>query len=236
VEWKRKVPANYIEVLPKWHIFYLFQNVACCAISVSKFTCNSNISIITDGPVGQYQFKYVLKPTQEDDTAAYSLVEESIKSLQSRVHEDNKKEAVRLICHATFAHNKGNVIGASFALFLTRHDSRFYFSHKFQYCPLKDLQKALNGSYLSGVLKYGKSGGHYFENQALHYLCLPKDLEELSPYAFFEKYQTVDIPLIKKRNRHEPDLRFIVKSKEFQHPSVSKRDPDVCCQGVLERT
>jgi hypothetical protein len=186
-----------IEVLPKRHKFDLFQNVACHAISEFKFTCNSNISVITDGPVGQYPFKYVLKSTQEDDTAVYSLVEESIKSLQSRVHEDDKKEAARLICHAAFAHNKGNVIGPLFASFLTRHNSRLYFLHKFQYCPLKDL---------SGILKYRKGGGRYFENQALHYLCRPKDLEHLSPCAFFEKNQTVDIPLSKKRKRDKPDL------------------------------
>ena len=71
------------------------------------------------------------------------MVEHSInsKSLQTRVHKDDRSEAVRLTvtCRAAFAHNKGNVIGAGFASFLTRHDSRFYFSHGFQYCPLRDL-------------------------------------------------------------------------------------------------
>ena len=65
-----------IEVLPKRYTYDLFQNVCCKAISESKMTCNSNVAIITDGPVGQYQFKYVMKSTQEDDVAAYSQVEE----------------------------------------------------------------------------------------------------------------------------------------------------------------
>jgi hypothetical protein len=42
----------------------------------------------------QYQFKYILKSTQEDDTAAYSLVEKCIKSLSGRVHEEDEKEAM----------------------------------------------------------------------------------------------------------------------------------------------
>ena len=70
------------------------------------------MSIITDGPIGQYQFKYLLKPTQDDDSADYAHVEQSIKSLAGRVHKDDRKEAIRLVCHAAFAHNKSNVIGA----------------------------------------------------------------------------------------------------------------------------
>jgi Helitron helicase-like domain at N-terminus len=82
-----------IEVLPKHHTYNLFQNVSSKAISESKLTCNSNISNITDGPVGQYQFKYIMKSMQKDDCAAYSLVENSIKSLSSPLHDDNGKEA-----------------------------------------------------------------------------------------------------------------------------------------------
>jgi hypothetical protein len=50
-----------IEILPKRNNYDLFQNVSCKVISESKLTCNSNVSIITDGPVGQYQFKYIMK-------------------------------------------------------------------------------------------------------------------------------------------------------------------------------
>jgi hypothetical protein len=139
-----------IEILPKRQDYDLFQNVSCKAISESKLTCNSNVSVITDGPVGQYQFKYILKSTQADDTAPYALVEYSIKSLAGRVHNDDKKEASRRICRAAFAHSKGNVIGPAMASFLTRHSSRFYFSHHFQYCPVRDLGKALNNGTLHG--------------------------------------------------------------------------------------
>jgi hypothetical protein len=141
-----------IKVLPKSHTYDLFQNVSCMAISESKLTCNSNVSNITDGPVGQYQFKYIMKSMQEDDCAAYSLVENSIKSLSSPLHDDNGKEACRRICRAAFAHNKGNIIGAGLASYLCQHNSRFYFSHSFQYCPLYDLKKALKNEKLSSTV------------------------------------------------------------------------------------
>ena len=220
-----------IEVLPKRHSYDLFQNVSCKAISESKFTCNSNVSIITDGPVGQYQFKYQMKSTQDDDTAAYSLVEHSIKSLASRVHEDDGKEAARLICRAAFAHNKGNVIGPSLASYLTRHDSRFYFSHDFQFCPLRDLKKALNDEKISGTLVYS-TNGRFFENQALHYLCRPKELESLSPRQFYEEYYVLQMRGKPKKGQ----LRFIV-TPSFTHPSAIKvRDTfGPCRQGVGAR-
>ena len=183
-----------IEILPKRQDYDLFQNVSCKAISESKLTCNSNVSVITDGPVGQYQFKYILKSTQADDTAPYALVEYSIKSLAGRVHNDDKKEASRRICRAAFAHSKGNVIGPAMASFLTRHSSRFYFSHHFQYCPVRDLGKALNNEKVSSTVVYG--GGksdHYLENYALHYLNRPLALENLSPRKFFEEYNVTVI-------------------------------------------
>jgi hypothetical protein len=98
-EWNRnKKLQPLIEILPKRNSYDLFQNASCKAISESKLTFNSNIAIITDGPVGQYQFKYIMKLTQADDTAAYSLVEQSMKCMSSRVHKDNQNEATRLIC------------------------------------------------------------------------------------------------------------------------------------------
>ena len=224
-----------IEVLPKRQKYDCFQNVSCRAISEAKFTCNSNVSVITDGPVGVYQVKYSTKDTQDDDTAAYAAVEHSIKSMESRVHEDDKKEAARIICRAAFAHNKRNVIGPSFASFLTRHDSRFYFSHTFHYCPMHDLFKILEGGTVSANVKIAGSG-HYFENQALHYLCRPKALEDLSAREFFEEYYVVDMPQAPPKPG-QPDLRFLNHSGHYQHPSayVTRTNPPTlgqCRQGV----
>jgi len=129
-----------VEFLVKRKKYDLFQNVSCKAVSESKFACNSNVQHITDGPLGQYQFKYNFKNCNGDDTAGYKKVANAIKSMNGvRRHEDERKEAIRVLCRATFAHNKKNIIGAPFANYLTRNCTRVYFSHKSESVPLKDL-------------------------------------------------------------------------------------------------
>jgi len=226
-EWngeKREQPL--VEFLPKRHPFDQFQNASCRVISESKLSCNSNVSLITDGPLGQYQFKYQMKGTQEDDSAPYKEVESSIKALASRSHEDDKKEAVRLICRAAFAHNKKNVIGPSMASYLNEHGQRFYFSHEFVYCPLKDILELLNQSGVHSVAKYNADGSVYFENQALHYLCRSNELEDVSVKEFFEEYHKVDLSFFeKKRKRGDGDdvWPFEADTGHFKHPSTRKR-------------
>jgi hypothetical protein len=106
-------------MLSKQLNYDLFQKASCKAISESKLTSNSNVSIITYGLVGQYQFKYIMKATQDNNTAAYSKVERSIKALASQMNNDDLSEATCLICCAAFGHNKDNVSGAPLALYLT---------------------------------------------------------------------------------------------------------------------
>jgi hypothetical protein len=174
-----------------------------------------------------------MKSTQEDDCAAYSLVENSIKSLGSRLHEDDGKEACRRICREAFAHNKGNIIGAGLASYLCRHDSRFYFSHGFQYCPLFDLKKALKNEKLSSTVVFGDSKEErYLENFSLHYLCRPTALETLSPHEFFEEYEVWFF-----RAKSDDEMRFIADTGFFKHPSaqITRNMTGKCQQGVMER-
>jgi hypothetical protein len=207
-----------VEFLPKRNTYDLFQNTSCRAISESKLACNTNAAIITDGPIGQYQFKYQHKKTQKDDVADYENVERSMKKLAGdRKHDDDRKEAVRRICRAAFAHNSTNIIGAPMASFLVRNGSRFYFSHSFVYCPLSDLTRLLRGGEVSSVARFERTGDFFFENQALHYLCRPAFLEKLSPKLFFEQYKTAR-GTVKKRKRNEQDLRYI-NTAHFQHTS-----------------
>lgn len=70
--WDGSCEERYIkEVCLKRQAYDAFQNVSCPAISHSKLTCNTNISLIMPGPIGQYAFKYTLKGTQEEDTEEY---------------------------------------------------------------------------------------------------------------------------------------------------------------------
>jgi len=214
-----------VEFLPKRGKYDLFQNVSCRAISESKFSCNSNMALITDGPVGQYQFKYHIKKTQDDDTAEYAEVEKSIKSMNGRTHEDDRNEARRLICRAAFAHNKTNIIGAPLASYLNRHGSRFYFSHDTTYCPLRDLVRLANSETVPGIARYNNDGSVYFENQALHYLCRHDDLEDIPAKDFYTEYTVLTVPgknTGKRKRDDEETWRFKSDTGHFQHPSAKK--------------
>ena len=93
------------QVVPKRRRYDLFQNTACPAMSHSKFSCNNNVSVILDGPIGQYQHKYQEKGTQNDDTADCKEVEATIRNFNcERKHEGDRPEALRRICRAAFAH------------------------------------------------------------------------------------------------------------------------------------
>ena len=177
-----------------------FQNISCCpAVSESNFTCNSNVNIIADGPIGMYTVKCVVKDNASDDTAEYSEMDASMKKMGNRTHDDDRAEALRIICRAAFAHNKQNVISAPMASFLLRNESRFYFSHKFVFCPLKDVVRLHNKQEVNGTLNVPKEGSTFFENLALHYLCRHEDLEDVCLKDFCENYEVVYCPTRQKK-------------------------------------
>lgn len=215
-------PRHLIELLPTRGTFDLFQNVSCSAISSSKFACNNNCAPITPGPLSQYMFKYNFKKTQKDDTADYEYVLNRMKTcLMTRKHDNDRNEARRLILAAAFAHQKSNIIGASMASYIMRNDSRFYFSHKFAYCPLRDIVRILDDEPISGTLQstvgVGKKPVTYFENCAFDYLCRNAEhLEEVSVSEFYAKYVST------KNNEKDDGVVFGMEEDtgHYQHPSA----------------
>jgi hypothetical protein len=214
--------------LVKRNKYDLFQNVSCTAISESKLACNSNVQMITDGPVGQYQFKYNFKGTNGDDTAAYEKVANAIRSMNGvRKHDDERKEAIRVLCRAAFAHNKRNIIGAPFANYLIRTGTRFYFSHKSASVPIKDLIRVENKQGVTSVARYNPDGQLYFENNALNYLCRHPELEDFSALQFYTTFEACNIKKTNKRKQssnngtlQEGQFPFY-NTQWFGHPSVS---------------
>ena len=232
-----------VQFLPQRNRYDLFQNVACHAVSQSKFTCNSNLAVITDGPIAMYTCKYTTKGNQRDDTVEYAEVEAQMKRMEGegRKHLESKSEALRIICRAAFAHNRSNVISAAMASFLTRHDSRFYFSETFVYCPVKDVMRLHNQQDVTGILNVAPDGSSFFENQALHYLCRPEVLEDISLKEFSESYELGYTKMKKgKKKDDNPVIPFIVNTGYFKHPSASTtgkgaKKKVICKQGVRNR-
>jgi len=212
-----------VEFLPKRCQYDLFQNVSCGVISESKLSCNSNVALITDGPVSQYMFKYQHKETNTDDTAEYSEVDKSIKSMHGRAHADDRAEAIRVICRGAFANNKKNVVAAPMCNWLTRHKTgRFFLSHKTTYCPLRDLMRIHLEKNVEGLARYTQDGNVYFENLALHYLCRPDDHERMSLKEFFEGCEFISVVGNKKRKRGDDVIPFKNNTGFFKHPSATR--------------
>ena len=233
---KREQPLCHI--IPKRKDHDLFQNVCCPAISYSKLSCNSNVSLVMDGPIGQYQHKYQQKPNQKEETANYAEVEDEVKKFAGeRKHADDRPEALRRICRAAFAHNKRNIISPCFASYLTRNDSRFFYSHQFVFCPLKDLIRLHHDERIRGILKYTPSGESFFENVALDYLCRHEELEPLSIADFVEGFTSTYISLKTEEEEDVEIYPFKPESNVYRHPSVFKRGPRKgrCSRGSVPR-
>ena len=154
--------------------------------------CNTNISLLFPGPVGQYTFKYNLKDTQKDDVEKYNRVSKSTqKSLSAaRSHESDRSESIRRLLSASHVHQQENVLHGTMGSYLVRRKKRYIFSHSTVWCPLRDLDKILNEGEVFTTIAYNGSQP-YYQNSALHYLCRPAELEELSAYDFYSKYEVV---------------------------------------------
>ena len=216
-------PRNQVSLANKRGKYDLFQNVSCPVVSESKFCCNSNATLIMDARVCQYVHKYVTKGTQDEDSEEYKFVEQAfLKCGSERVHDNDRSEALRLICKAAFAHDKRNIISPTLASYLTRNVSRFYLSHKMVYCPLKDVIKVHKKHYIGGSLSIDpyEEDNNFFQNWALNYLCRPRELETLSLFDFTEKFEAVWVK--EKEEKDKVVTRFQADTGYFKRPSVVK--------------
>ena len=220
-KWDGSNEKRYIkEVCLKRSNYDAFQNVYCPQISYSKLTCNTNISFVMPGPIAQYCVNYTVKGTQKQDSEEYELVKRAIEKILSKPatsYESDKRIAQRRILASSFVHQSNNIVGATLASFLTRNKSRFISSHSVAWCPLRDLQKLLNGQQIS-VLVTINNNCSYFQSSALNYLCRPKELNKLSPFDFYSQYNVV-----KKTSTNEDNLLSLQNTRYFKHPSFCIR-------------
>ena len=232
-----KTTKKMIEVNPRRGNFDEFQNVSCPVISESKMTCNSNIQMIAPGPIVVYCTKYSTKSTQKQETEEYGRVAQVSRKMLSdeRKHPEDKKEALRRVLRASFAHNKENVVGPSMASWLTRMGSRFLVSREFAWCPLRDLDQLLKKATLNLTLR-NCNGVNFFENCALHYLCRPDKLESVDAATFYTEYE---VKFHAKKKSTDTDLEDsnvipFENTDFFSHPSYKKKTKHMA-QGVRRR-
>jgi hypothetical protein len=171
------------------------------------------------GPIGQYCFNYNLKGTQKSDREEYEQVKTACQTILSKMkkYDNDASEAVRRLLATSFAHQSNNIIGAALASFLTRNDSRFIFSHSFIWCPLRDIKSLLKGEKVSAMVTF-QNKMSYFQCSALHYLCRPTELGNLSAYEFYRKYE-----VIKVTSTNMNTLLMFSNTEHFVHPSFLSR-------------
>ena len=228
---------SMIEINRRRGRFDELQNISCPVISESKMTCNSNVQILSPGPIMVYTTKYLSKANQKEETNDYGRVAKESRQMLSderndRKHDDDRREAKRRILRASFAHNKQNVVGPSMASWLTRKESRFLFSTNFAWCPLKDIDNLLNRRTLNLTLR-SCDGVNFFENSALHYLCRPTALESIDVATFYTKYEVASTAK-RKKNGTDDDVLPFENTSYFSHPSYKKKSKRMA-QGVRAR-
>jgi PIF1-like helicase/Helitron helicase-like domain at N-terminus len=193
----------------------VFVNACFPHISYSKMCCNTNIAVVIPGLIAQYLVNYTVKNTQKDDVAQYELLKDAVQKVLAKFSEGDSEFqiAIRRLLSATYAHQSVNIVGAAMAAYLTRNGSRFYFSHHFSWCPLNDLRNVLSGNTVSALIYNLGFKQPFFQCQAMHYICRPACLENMSAHDFYSKYE---VKLITTKSTNVIPFQH---ASLFQHPS-----------------
>ena len=207
------------EVCLKRDPYDAFQNNSCPAVSLSKMTCNTNLSLLMTGTTGEYSFKYCLKNTQEDDTERFEKVRKTMEKVLSKTNgaRSDKSIAISRLLAASFAHQRTNVLGAALGAYLTRMPSRFRMSHTTVWCPLRDVISLLDNEDLHMQLEH-HANTSFFVNSAFHYLCRPTELESVCLYEFTAGYHVV-----KHYKKQKKEGLLFFSNEVYQHPSFNQK-------------
>ena len=187
---KKEIP-NY-NVVIKRPKFDVMTNTYCPVIS-QCLMCNSNVSVVINGPHCFYVTKYAPKPTQEEDNNDYVYQADWIhRRLSCRRFEEDHREALSRLLGASIVHNGKNVISATMAKFLINNTSRFQLSDTIYYIPISEMRKVLKSdSFVVRLSHYNVDDKNemFLESYSHHYLLRPKELEKLTLYDFTKYYE-----------------------------------------------
>ena len=180
-----------------------FQNENCRAVTQSRICCNSNVTFVMNGRIGQYNFKYAIKGTEEEDTAEYEGVQEGFQRANYKMQRSPEKSDVSKACSmvltASYSHQKSNIVGAAMASYLTQRGSRFIFSHTSVWCPLQDIISLLQDKTISTSVRFAGSTCFY-SSFAMDYLCRPDSLDKCSVRDFFSEYEVLNVTTNNRRS------------------------------------
>ena len=213
-----------VTVRPKRLVQDAYTNAHCKAISESKAPSNSNVQVTTGARAAIYCTCYAAKATQKEDTQE---VKKTVSYVAHRFKEQRNEnslfEGLSRLMGAAIVGTSEHVVSAPMASYLVRNQSRFKFSEKFKYIPVREavqlITKASSEGLEMSVMPH--DSGCFLSSEALNYLLRPmtREFNDLCMVDFFKEYE-----IIRHHKPSETDQRdgtFEITNED--HPGFGKQ-------------
>ena len=182
-----------------------YTNTHCKAISSCKAPSNSNVSVTTGARAATYTSCYTAKGTQKEDSGELKRMVSYVGSrfLEQR-NENTLFEGLSRLMGSVIVGTCEHVVSAPMAAYLVRNQSRFRFSVKFKYIPVREAIDIITKRSTRDTVKMsvmGHSEGCFLTSEALNFIHRPsKDFEDCCLVNFFQDYEVV-----RSNNADEPN-------------------------------
>jgi hypothetical protein len=121
------------------------------------------------------------------------------------------------------------------AAWMVWKDTSFFTSHDNVFIPVSNLQCCLEHKAVESQVQWAQDKTNFLKNQALHYLCWSKDLEDLCIFDFYQEYKSAN--LSKKLRDDGYYHEFEKDMGHFKHPGWTKldsgKDRQHCMQAMV---
>ena len=195
-DWRgRAFDEHCLTVRPRRMPQDAYTNCHCKIISGSKAPCNSNIGITTGARSSIYTSCYCTKNTQKEDSEEFKKMATFAAHRWKETRNDNSLfEGLSRLMGAVMVNTSQHICSGPMASYLVRNGSRFKYSEKFKYVPLREMLNLVhNPSHVDdlpmGILQHDR--GCFLSNEAMSYMMRPQTLNDLTALEFFEEYETV---------------------------------------------
>jgi PIF1-like helicase/Helitron helicase-like domain at N-terminus len=193
------------------------------AISWCKAPSNSNASVTVGARATIYASCYSTKGTQKEDTSEYKRMASYVAHRFLEERRDNQLfEGLSRLMGAVIVSTTDHVCAAPMAAYLVRNQSRFRFSVKFQYIPVREVidlvcNKMDRTNIRMSIIAH--DNGCFLNNQALQYLHRPKsrEFEGMCLVDFFKDYEVVRTTTKSGKNTVTYDI------DDPEHPGYEKQ-------------
>jgi hypothetical protein len=190
-------PQHNITVRCKHLTQDAYTNTYCQAIAACKAPSNSNVIVTVGSRATIYASCYSAKATQKEDTDEFKHMASFVANrFLQQWKDDPLFEGLSRLMGSVIVGTSLHVSAAPMAAYLVQNQSRFRFSTRFQYVPIREIIDVLchpiNRDRLTmSVLPHDT--GCFLNQEALHYILRPNTptFQPLSLFEFYTKFEVV---------------------------------------------